>query len=88
MNAITGTILVMQDATNKLRNLDFFVKMVFIALALVVLRMIRKRVFKDPQLDRAPLAATSRSWRSCRLFFWVGAITCGRLLAYVGPWAD
>src|SRR5213075_667035 len=32
VNAITGTILVMQDATSKLRNPDFYVKMIFIAL--------------------------------------------------------
>jgi len=75
----------MQDATNKLRNPDFFVKMVFIALALVVLRMIKNRVFKDPQLDRVPLGSNVKVLAILSLFFWVGAITCGRLLAYVGP---
>src|SRR5512134_3164203 len=32
VNAITGTMLVVQDATAKLTNVDFYVKMVFIAL--------------------------------------------------------
>ena len=85
INAITGTVLVMQDATNKLRNPDFFVKMVFIALALVVLRMIKNRVFKDPQLDRVPLGSNVKVLAILSIFFWLGAITCGRLLAYVGP---
>src|SRR5688572_11549835 len=35
VNAVTGTLLAMQDATTKLRNPDFYVKMVFIACALV-----------------------------------------------------
>jgi hypothetical protein len=85
MNAITGTILVMQDATNKLFNVDFYLKMVFIALAIVALRMIRKRVFLDPQLDKAPLTANVKVLAALSLVFWIGAITCGRLLAYVGP---
>ena len=85
INATTGTILVLQDATNKLRNVDFYVKMVFIALALINLKMIRTRVFRDPQLDRGPLAANVKVLAVSSLFFWLGAITAGRLLAYVGP---
>ena len=85
VNAITGTILVMQDATSKLRNVDFYVKMVFIALALINLKMIRTRVFRDPQLDRGPLATNVKVLAVASLFFWLGAITAGRLLAYVGP---
>jgi hypothetical protein len=85
VNAITGTVLVMQDASNKLRNVDFFVKMAFIALSLVVLRMIKNRVFKDPQLDRVPLAGNVKVLAILSLVCWLGAITCGRLLAYVEP---
>jgi hypothetical protein len=85
INAISGTILVMQDATSKLRNVDFYVKMVFIALALVNLKMIRNRVFRDPQIDRGPLAPNIKVLAVSSLFFWLGAITAGRLLAYVGP---
>jgi len=85
MNAITGTILVMQDASNKLTNVDFYIKMVFIALALVNLRMIRKRVFQDPQLDRGPFPSGAKVLAVLSLFFWLGAITAGRLLAYVDP---
>src|SRR5262249_4411735 len=54
MNAITGTILVMQDATTKLRNADFYVKMVFIALAIITLQQLKKQVFENPQLDKDP----------------------------------
>jgi hypothetical protein len=85
MNAITGTILVMQDATNKLFNIDFYLKMVFIALAVVALRMIRKQVFLNPEVDKTPLPGNVKTLAVLSLFFWIGAITCGRLLAYVGP---
>ena len=84
MNALTGTILVIQDASQKLTNVDFYVKMVFIALALINLRMIRTRVFRDPQIDRVPFSGNVKVLAALSLFFWVGAITAGRLLAYVG----
>jgi hypothetical protein len=67
INAATGTLLLMGDATTKLINPDFYAKLVFIALAVVTLYRIRARV-----------AIAS-------MIFWVGAITAGRLLAYIGP---
>jgi len=85
MNAITGTILVMQDASSKLTNLDFYAKMVFIALALVNLRQIRKKVFGDPMVQTGAFTSSAKRLAVLSLFFWIGAITCGRLLAYVGP---
>jgi hypothetical protein len=84
MNAVTGTILVMQDASAKLTNVDFYIKMIFIALAIINLRMIRTRVFRDPQVDRVPSSTNAKVLAATSLFFWVGAITAGRLLAYVG----
>ena len=85
INAVTGTILVMQDATTKLRNPDFYVKMAFIALALVVLRLLRTRVFQNPGIDKGDLPSNAKILAIASLFFWLGAITAGRLLAYVGP---
>ena len=86
LNAITGTILVVQDASNKLRNLDFYTKMVFIVLALLVLAKIKNQVLTDPKVDSGPLNSSARTLAYLSLLFWLGAITCGRLLAYVGPW--
>jgi hypothetical protein len=85
INAITGTLLVMQDASTKLRNPDFFAKMVFIAIALVILRMTQKRVFRDPGVDNGPFPSNAKTLAVLSLFFWTAAITAGRLLAYVGP---
>ena len=85
INAATGTILVMQDATTKLVNWDFYLKMVFVALALINQRMLKKRVFRDPLIDKAPLSMNVKVLAVTSIFFWLGAITAGRLLAYVGP---
>jgi hypothetical protein len=85
INAITGTLLVMQDASTKLRNPDFYLKMIFIALALVILKMTRKRVFRDPNIDKGPFSSNVKMLAVLSLFFWLAAITAGRLLAYVGP---
>jgi hypothetical protein len=85
VNAITGTILLIADATTKLTNADFYAKMVFIALALTNLQMIRKRVFRDPLIDKKPPTANIKLLAVISLFLWLGAITSGRLLAYIGP---
>lgn len=85
INAITGTMLVMQDASNKLRNPDFYVKMVFIAVGLVSLRMIKTRVFRDPVLDEGSFASSTKVLALISIVCWLGAITAGRLLAYIGP---
>jgi hypothetical protein len=53
--------------------------------ALINLSMLRKRVFRSPAVDSGPLPANVRVLAVTSLFFWLGAITCGRLLAYVGP---
>ena len=85
INATTGTILLVADATTKLTNPDFYVKMVFIALAVVNLQMLRSRVFRDPLIDKKPFTSNAKVLAVTSMIFWLGAITSGRLLAYVGP---
>lgn len=85
INAVSGVIMLIADASNKLANPDFWIKMVFIAFAVINLRMIQLRVFGDPHLDQKPLSARAQILAATSLFFWLGAITAGRLLAYVGP---
>ena len=84
VNAVTGTILMVVDATTKLRNPDFFIKMGLILLAVVIQRLIEKRVFRDGQVE-APLTTNVKMLALTSLVCWLGAITAGRLLAYVGP---
>jgi len=84
VNAVTGTMLLAADATSKMRNLDFGIKMAFIVLAVVTQRVIQKRVFGDPDLDRQPFSSNAKMLAVASLVCWLGAITAGRLLAYVG----
>jgi hypothetical protein len=85
INAITGTILLMADATTKLANPDFYVKMAFIFAGVAVLYVMRGKVFGDPELDKAPVSRNAKHLAWASLVCWFGAITAGRLLAYVGP---
>ena len=85
VNAVTGVILLAADATTKLTNPDFFVKMGFIILAVINLQIMRKRVFRDPLVDKKPLSSDAKMLALTSLIFWLGAITAGRLMAYVGP---
>ena len=85
INAVTGTLLLMGDATTKGTNPDFGIKMVFVFSGIIVLKIMRKKVFGDPQLDSAPVSGTAKGLAWLSLTCWIGAITAGRLLAYVGP---
>jgi hypothetical protein len=85
VNAATGAVLLLVDATTKLANPDFYVKLVFIALAVINLQLLKKHVFRDPLIDKAPVSANGKILAVTSLIFWLGAITAGRLLAYVGP---
>jgi len=84
VNAITGTMLLMADATSKMVNPDFGIKMLFIVLAVITQRLIQKRVFGDPEVDRRPFTPNAKMLAVASLACWLGAITAGRLLAYVG----
>jgi hypothetical protein len=85
LNAATGTLLLMADATSKLTSLDFYVKMAFIFAGVAVLYVMRKRVFLNPEVDQAPVTGIAKGLAWASLICWFGAITAGRLLAYVGP---
>ena len=84
VNAATGAILVAINATSTLANPDFYVKMALIALALINLRFLRKRIFHDPYIDKRPLSTNDRVLAATSLLCWFGAVVAGRLLAYVG----
>jgi hypothetical protein len=84
LNAVTGVLLLYADISTKLPNPDFWVKIAFISLAVGTLLRIRKSVFSDPLIDSKPLPASAKLLAFMSLIFWIGAVTAGRLLAYVG----
>ena len=82
LNAISGVLLLMADATTKMRNPVFYVKMTLIVLAMWNLSIISKKA-----LGQNKLPANARTLAILSIILWVGATTAGRLMAYLGPQA-
>lgn len=83
VNAVSGTMMLVADATAKLTTADFYIKMVLVFAGLYVLIRMRRQIFDDPQLDKGPLPGGAKVLAWASLACWFGAITSGRLLAYV-----
>jgi MFS-type transporter involved in bile tolerance (Atg22 family) len=82
VNALTGTILLAVNATKLTHNPDFYVKLVFIALAVINIFLLKKHALIEEEGTSPSTAARILAVTS--LIFWLGAIISGRLLAYVG----
>lgn len=85
VNAVTGTILVLADATTKIPSGVFWIKMAFVFAGVWLLMIMRKRVFGAPELANGVLPPNARLLAVASLICWLGAIEAGRLLAYLGP---
>jgi hypothetical protein len=85
VTAVSGVTLLVADAETKLRSPVFYIKLLFIIVALVNLQLLRKRVFGNPDADRQPVSAQAKMLALTSLLLWVGATTAGRLMAYIGP---
>jgi uncharacterized protein YneF (UPF0154 family) len=83
INAVSGTMMLVADATTKLTTPDFYIKMAFVIIGFFVLLRMRRQIFDDPQLDQAPLSGNAKVLAWASLACWFGAIISGRLLAYV-----
>ncbi|MBZ5634072.1 MAG: hypothetical protein LAO55_13195 [Acidobacteriia bacterium] len=82
VNAATGTALLLASASKRLIDPTFYVKMIFIFAGAAVLQLTRNRVFRRLGPDGAlPESAKALAWAS--LICWLGAVTAGRLLAYL-----
>jgi hypothetical protein len=82
VNAVTGTALLMASASKRMVDPTFYIKMVFIFVGVAVLQRTRKKVFRSLGPDgEVPESARALAWAA--LICWLGAITAGRLLAYI-----
>ena len=88
INAISGTLLLATDATHKLVNPDFYVKMVCIALGLGALQLLTRDLVRAPAVDTVERSTKTKVIAAVSLACWLGAIVAGRLLAYVGAGGD
>jgi len=85
VTAFSGVTLLIADAETKLRSPVFYIKLVFIILALVNLQLLKKRVLANPDADASPITNQVRMLALSSLVLWVAATTAGRLMAYIGP---
>ena len=83
INAVTGVLLLV-IAPDKLRNPVFWVKLTLIALGMINLLFITRDVFGQPIPDNKPFSGRVKFLGATSLVVWMGAITAGRLMAYIG----
>ena len=87
INALSGTALLIM-APAKLFNPAFIVKMTCIALGVADMMWLKRAAFwaSASSPDRGPRAApiSARLLAAASLALWAGAITAGRLMAYIG----
>jgi hypothetical protein len=82
VNAATGTALLLASASKRLVDPTFYVKMVFIFAGVALLQLTRNKVFRNLAPDGTlPESAKALAWAA--LICWLGAVTAGRLLAYI-----
>jgi hypothetical protein len=78
----SGLLLLIAYPTKSLTNPDFYIKLGLIAVALVFMQMLKRKVFDDSSLNEAAMMAKGRVFAIWSLILWVGVVTSGRLLAY------
>ena len=82
LNVTTGVVLFIAAAADKAYQEIFYVKLAFIALALVSVTRIRRAVFIAPAAVEGAMPRNTRALAALTLMLWMGAIVAGRLMAY------
>ena len=86
INAASGVALLIADATTKLANPVFAIKMVFVLLGVANMAWWKRRLFRDSMI---PDVGTVPTWAQLvavsSLCLWIGATATGRLMGYLGP---
>jgi len=83
ISAVSGVALLVTDPVTKLHQTVFYVKLLFVALAVVNMQMMRNRIFRGPSVHSGVMPSSARTLAVTSLFFWIGATTAGRLIAYL-----
>lgn len=98
LNIVTGILLTMAAASRVLVDPVFFMKMTFVALAVINMRLLKRELLREDEAPAAPLLAeavgtlvvpATRTHKKIRalaiasIVLWGGAITLGRLMGYM-----
>ena len=84
VNALSGAALFVANATTKGTNPAFYFKMGFVALAMVVLVLLRRSVFRHSATEADEVSGRAKVLAVASIVCWSGAIAAGRLMAYFG----
>ena len=76
VTTMSGVIMVASDLQSKLGNRLFPLKMIFVALAVVITALLRRRI------EQSSLSGSTRAFAAASLVCWLGAIAAGRFMAY------
>jgi hypothetical protein len=82
LSFVSGTLLLIGYPFKAFTNPVFYVKLIFIALAVFLLVVIRRRVLLQPETVVEQSARHGRKLAIASLFSWAVIIATGRLLAY------
>ena len=82
VNLASGLVLLVLSPTTFLVMPLFYIKLVAIAGALVLVRKLRTSLFDRHAGDNAPVSSEARLLAGSMLFLWAVAIQAGRLTAY------
>lgn len=82
INTATGIFLLIAYPTKAFTNIEFYVKLLLIGLAVCAMQRLKTQVFGDMSLSDATKEAKGRTLATWSLTLWMGAILAGRLLAY------
>ncbi|MBI4887403.1 MAG: hypothetical protein HY824_09935 [Acidobacteria bacterium] len=81
LNLVTGSMLFAADATKRGTSTFFLAKLVFVAIGVWAMVLIKRSVFDAPADSAAAASAKRLAWMS--ILAWTAATTAGRLLAYI-----
>ena len=67
----------------KLHQTVFWVKLILVFLGVINMQIMRNRIFRGPSISSGVMPSNARMLAMTSLFFWIGATTAGRLIAYL-----
>jgi len=82
VTAISGVVMLGSDLDTRLANRLFLPKMIFVAGAVVLLLVMRRRVFSAAPPEQTRVPAFARVLAVASIVCWLGAIAAGRFLAF------
>jgi hypothetical protein len=90
LTAATGILLFVADATRHASNPAFIVKLIFVVFSVTALALIRTRVFRLPAVASAEAGGqqSGRLLAALSLACWFGALTAGRMMAYIAEFVS